>query len=166
MGSSSPYHRRLDPIQSRLPPVSPTASNLGIPEIVLVRGWKGSDGGLYEPKQLLNGLPSLPCLTDVAGTRTLFAAYHLDLPAGNVTPGQLMNANGESSPPGSLKTLSPHEPTDPFEPNEHDPDDPLRSPSCLISASIYSWPVCSTKLQLPCVHASLLCCMLQTIASS
>ena len=107
------------------------------PEIVLVRGWKGSDGGLYEPKQL-NGMLSLPCLTDVAGTRTLFAAHYINLPAGNVTPEQVRQAINEwvsktferewrVIASGLLEDSVSHESTDPFEPDENDPDDPLRS---------------------------------------
>jgi len=80
----------------------------------------------------------LPCLTDVAGTRTLFAAHYIDLPAGNVTPEQVRQAINE----WVLKTFErewrvvasglpgdsvPHEATDPFEPDENDPDHPLRS---------------------------------------
>ena len=33
-------------------------------------------------------MPSLSYITDVTNTRTLFAAHHIDLPAGNVTPEQ------------------------------------------------------------------------------
>jgi len=68
-------------------PREPNRLKSRYPEIVFVRGWQGSDGGLYEPKQL-NGMPSLSYITDVTNTRTLFAAHHIDLPAGNVTPEQ------------------------------------------------------------------------------
>lgn len=42
-------------------PRDPNRLKSRYPEIVLVRGWKGSDGGLHEPRQL-NGIPPLPCL--------------------------------------------------------------------------------------------------------
>lgn len=79
-----------------------------------------------------------PVFADVAGIRTLFETHHIDLPAGNVTPEQVRRAINE----WILKTFQrewrvvasglpegfvPHDATDPFEPDQDNPDDPLRS---------------------------------------
>jgi len=73
----------------------------------------------------------------VVHTRTLFATHHIDLPAGNVTPDQVRRAINE----WLLKTFErewqivasgvdeshvPHGSTDPFEPDEDDPHNPLQ----------------------------------------
>ena len=74
----------------------------------------------------------------VAHTRTLFAMHHINLPAGNVTPEQVRRAINEwllktfelewrVVTSGLPKNLAPHEATDPFEPDEDNPDDLLRS---------------------------------------
>lgn len=72
----------------------------------------------------------------VEHTKTLFSSHHVDLPAGDVTPDQVRQAINE----WLVKTFErewriaasavdpmhvPHGPMDRFEPDEHDPDDPL-----------------------------------------
>jgi hypothetical protein len=72
----------------------------------------------------------------VAHSRTLFATHHIQLPAAKVTPEQVRRAINEwvtktferewrIVASGLPEGLVPHGATDPFEPDEDDPQDPL-----------------------------------------